>query len=153
MTQPRVARTLIRSALFIGAVSAAAGVALALPVLQGKATSAQRARAIVRVTKVGLSEVQVAGDSLVSPILVYSTGNARIGLAGASLVPLTDTLRLYRLPAITADVTDGDVHLVLKGTGQLVVGADVTGGSASHVGATGSHIVLMKGGVGIRSVP
>jgi beta-lactamase regulating signal transducer with metallopeptidase domain len=110
-------------------------------------------RAVVHLTSVGLSGTKTVGDSLDAPLLVYGTGRVRVGVGGNEPVELTDTLRLYRLPAITADVTDGELHLELTGRGKLEVGGDVTGGPATHVTAAGRHVVLLKGGIGIRSLP
>lgn len=111
------------------------------------------ARAIVHLTSVGLETPTAAGDSLSAPLLVYATGRARVGIGRDVPVELTETLWLYRLPTITADVTEGEVHLELAGEGKIQVRGDVTGGPATHVTATGRHIVLLKGGVGIRSGP
>ena len=153
MTQPRTARQVRRSALLLGTAAVTTTVALALPTPRASAASpAAPSRAVVHLTSVGMEGTEMAGDSLASPLLVYATGAARVGIAGQKLVALRDTLRLYRVPAITADVTDGDVHLELSGPGSLRVGGDVTGGPATHVTANAHHIVLLKGGIGIRPV-
>jgi hypothetical protein len=110
-------------------------------------------RAIVHLTSVGLETPTAAGDSLSAPLLVYTTGKARVGIGRDVPVELTETLILDRLPTIEADVTEGEVHLEFTGEGRIQVGGDVTGGPATHVTATGRHIVLLKGGVGIRSAP
>ena len=114
--------------------------------------SAARPPALVHLTEVGI----VRGASLdASPevrILVWAAGPARIKLAGGELVPLTDTLRLSSLPAITADVSESDVHIRLLSEGRLRLGGDVTGGRAIHLTATGRHVVLLKGGVGADTV-
>ncbi len=111
--------------------------------------AAAAGRAVVRLTSVGLAGVPRTGDGATVRVLVYASGRARVGVGTAAPEPLTDTLRLDRLPAITADVTDGDVHLVLATPGRMSVGGDVTGGAATHVTATGRHLVLRRGGVGI----
>lgn len=103
-------------------------------------------RAIVHLTSVGLQDV--AGEPM---ILVYAAGHARVGLGASEPTELTDTLRLRTLPAMTLDVTDGDVHLKLDGSGTLRVGGPVTGGSAIRLSANGRHIVVLKGGIGVRS--
>jgi cytochrome c biogenesis protein CcmG/thiol:disulfide interchange protein DsbE len=112
---------------------------------------AQAARAVVHLTDVGLAGTQSAGDSLASPILIYATGAARLGIADGELQRLQDTLRLFRFPAISVDVTDADVHIELTGPGQLSLGGAVSGAPATHLSGTGRHIVLLKGGVGIAS--
>jgi hypothetical protein len=104
---------------------------------------------VVRLTSLGLAGVPRTGDGATVRVLVYASGRARVGVGTAAPEPLADTLRLDRLPAITADVTDGDVHLVLATPGRMSVGGDVSGGAATHVTATGRHIVLLRGGVGI----
>ena len=105
-------------------------------------------RAIVRLTSVGTF------DTGPSPsILVYTSGGGRVGIGLDRPSAISDTLRLTRLPAMTADVTDGDVHIELRGPGRIEVGGEVTGGPARSVSATARHIVVLKGGVGIRGLP
>ena len=55
--------------------------------------------------------------------------------------------------AFTADVTNGDVHVELRGRGEIELAGDIVGGPAKQVTASGRHLVLMKGGVGIRTRP
>jgi hypothetical protein len=52
---------------------------------------------------------------------------------------------------MTLDVTEGDVHVQLVGWGKLNVGGAVTGGPATHLSANGRHVVVLKGGIGVRS--
>jgi hypothetical protein len=103
-------------------------------------------RAVVHLTSVGLEDV--AGEPT---ILVYAVGHARVGLGASEPTELTDTLRLHSLPTMALDVTDGEVHLKLDGSGKLRVGGPVTGGPATHLAANGRHIVVLKGGIGVRS--
>jgi Antirepressor regulating drug resistance, predicted signal transduction N-terminal membrane component len=103
-------------------------------------------QAVVHLTSVGLEDV--VGEAT---ILVYAVGHARVGLGAAEPTELTDTLRLHSLPTMALDVTDGDVHLKLEGSGKLRVGGPVTGGGATHLSANGHHIVVLKGGIGVRS--
>lgn len=160
MTQPRHTSSFARASLMIGGAALVAVAAVALPVpradasnLRTKAAQAVVApgRITVRVATVGIDGVQFAGDTLKNAVLVFSTGRGRVGLGNATPVTLTDTLRLHRLPQMTADVTDGDVHIELTGPGQLVVGGDVTNGLASHYSATGRRIVLLKDGEGVTT--
>jgi len=65
---------------------------------------------------------------------------------------LTDTLRLSSLPAITADVSEADVHIRLLTPGRMRLGAEVTGGRALRFTATGRHVVVLKGGVGADTI-
>lgn len=148
MTSSRTSRSLLRVPLAgLGALVLAA-LALALPTpRQAQAAAAQERAVIVHLTEVGL--IDTIADSL--SILVYTTGGAQVGIGADPPAALSDTLRLNRLPAITADVTDGEVHIELRGPGAIKVGGKVTGGRATRVSATGRHIVLLKGGVGIYS--
>jgi hypothetical protein len=63
-----------------------------------------------------------------------------------------DTLRLTTLDAFDVDVTDGEVHVVLDGVapGRLALTATVTNGPAQRFAASGRHIVLERGGTGVR---
>jgi len=108
----------------------------------------QQKATIVRLTDLGLE--QTSQDPV--RIIVYATGPARVGVGNADPVPLTDTLRLSSLPAITADVSEANVHVRLLTPGRLRVGGDVSGGRAIHFTATGRHIVVLKGGVGAETI-
>jgi hypothetical protein len=59
---------------------------------------------------------------------------------------------LKALPAFSADVTNGDVHVELRGSGTIQLVGSVTGGPAANVSATGNHLVLMQGGTGVRTI-
>lgn len=118
------------------------------PGAAGAQESAARERAVVRLTSLGAIDTT---DPI--SLVVYATGGAQVGVGTESPRTITDTLRLDRLPAITADVTEGEVHIELRGPGAIRVGGEVRGGPATHLTATGHHLVLLKGGVGIRSVP
>ena len=112
-------------------------------------------RALVHVDSVGIRGVQLNESGLVGRVLIYARGPARVGFGGEEPRVLTDTVRLRSLPSFTVDVTDSDVHIELvggqlPGGGVLTVGGAVTGGPATHVSATGRHLVLLHGGVGIR---
>jgi len=111
-----------------------------------------RLEAIVRLTEVGIVRASAADSAADVSVIVYATGPARIGLAGADLVALTDTVRLSSLPAITADVSQSDVHIRLLSAGRLRVGGEVIGGRAIRLTATGRHVVLLKGGVGADTI-
>jgi hypothetical protein len=154
MTQPRHSRLPLRAIpLLLGALAISAVVS-ALPVphradAQGTAVlaPASPARAIVHLTDVGL--INTTSPS----ILVYTTGGGQVGIGADPPAALTDTLRLHNLPAMVADVTDGDIHIELRGPGSIRVGGDVTGGPALKISATGRHLVLRKGGSGISGMP
>jgi hypothetical protein len=103
---------------------------------------------IVRVTNLGLE--RTTSDSV--RVIVYSSGPARIGVDQLELRPLTDTLRLSRLPMLAIDVSESDVHVRLMSPGRMRLAGDVTGGRAVRFTATGRHIVILKGGVGADTI-
>jgi hypothetical protein len=103
---------------------------------------------IVRLNALGLEKA--ASDSV--QVLVWTSGAAKVGIGSADPTSLTDTLRLSSLPAITADVSEGDVHIRLVTPGRMRLGAEVSGGRAIRFTATGRHIVVLKGGVGADTI-
>lgn len=103
---------------------------------------------IVRLTSVGIDGA--TSDSV--RVIVYSAGPARVGVGGADPAPLTDTLRLSALPAITADVSESDVHIRLLTPGRMRLSAEVSGGRAIRFTATGRHVVVLKGGTGADTI-
>jgi hypothetical protein len=111
---------------------------------QGQAPRA----AIVRLTALALEKQTT--DSI--QVLVWTTGAARVGVGAADPTSLTDTLRLSSLPAITADVSEGDVHVRLLTPGRMRLGGEVSGGRALRFTATGRHVVVLKGGVGADTI-
>ncbi len=107
----------------------------------------------VYATKVGTKNVVVdSRGQIAGEILIYGAGPVKVGLGTAEPQVVGDTIRLKIFPAFIADVTDGDVHVELRGEGELEIAATVTGGPAARVSATGQHLVLLKGGTGIRTV-
>lgn len=114
----------------------------------------QGQRVTISITNVGTRNTafddrgQLAGE-----ILIYGDGVVGVGLGTAEPRVLTDTIHLKTFPALNLDVTKGDVHIELRGGGELELSGTVAGGPAVSVGATGRHLVLKKGGVGIASVP
>jgi len=112
------------------------------------APAAAKLESIVRLTELNIREPK---DSTVR-IIVYATGPARVAIGSNELTPLTDTLRLRSLPAISADVSESDVHIRLLSSGRLKVGGPVSGGRAIHLTASGRHIVLLKGGLGADTI-
>ena len=103
---------------------------------------------IVRLSALGLE--QPTSDSV--QVLVWTSGSAKVGIGSADPTSLADTLRLASLPAITADVSEGDVHIRLVSPGRMRLGAEVSGGRAIRFTATGRHIVVLKGGVGADTI-
>lgn len=157
MTHVRTARSLVWIASLVCGTAVTASVALALPTLGQSPDSIavirtsktpQDERALVHLTEVGLIDVPEHFE-----IVIFSTGQFRVGIGIDAPMERADTVRMDHLPAMTADVTDGDVHIQLIGPGRISVGGKVTGGAALRLSATGKHIILMKGGVGIREAP
>jgi hypothetical protein len=107
-----------------------------------------RRTTIVRIHNVGTAPS--TNDS--AQVVIYTTGSARVGVGSADPTPLADTLRLSSLTAITADVTDGDVHIRLLSPGRMRLAAEVSGGRALRFTATGRHVVVLKGGVGADTI-
>ncbi|MEO7646824.1 MAG: M56 family metallopeptidase, partial [Gemmatimonadaceae bacterium] len=108
----------------------------------GSRPSARSDRVIVRITEVGLKTTVRESPT----VLVFAADSARVGIGNDAPTILTDTMRLSSLPAMTLDVTDGDVHVLLVSPGQITIRGTVTGGPATHLSATGRHIVVRKGG-------
>ena len=135
-------------------VFAVAGVLTVAPVPAAHAQAhaqghvhSQRAT-IVRLSTLGLSDA--TSDSV--RVLVWAAGPARVGVGNAEPIALTDTLRLNSLPSITADVSQGDVHVQLLSPGRMRLGGEVSGGRAIRFTAVGRHIVVLKGGVGADTI-
>ena len=104
---------------------------------------------IVRLSALALEK----GPSDSVRVLVWAaSGNAKVGVGNADPTPLADTLRLSSLSALTADVSEGDVHIRLITPGRMRLGAEVSGGRAIRFTATGRHIVVLKGGVGADTI-
>jgi hypothetical protein len=67
---------------------------------------------------------------------------------------LRDTIRLDHLPAFTADVTNGAVHVELRKVGgSMELGGSATGSPMATFTVRGRHVVLDKGATGVRVVP
>jgi hypothetical protein len=114
---------------------------------------AQSADVTVKVTKAGTRNVAVdSRGQFAGELLIYGAGPVKVGLGTAEPQLVGDTIRLKTFPAFTADVTNGDVHVELRGEGELELAGTVSGGPAVNVSATGHHLVLSKGGTGIRTV-
>ena len=107
-----------------------------------------RGATIVRIHNVGTAPS--TSDS--AQVIIYTTGSARVGVGSADPTPVADTLRLSSLTSITANVTDGDVHIRLLSPGRMRLAADVSGGRALRFTATGRHVVVLKGGVGADTI-
>lgn len=108
---------------------------------------------LIKVTRLGLQlAAPLSAGSAPVEIVIYGTGAARVGIGTAPPTLLRDTIRLNHLPAFTADVSSGDVHVELRRTaGTVELGGDVTGGVVSSFTIRARHVVLSKRGVGVAS--
>lgn len=148
-----MSRSILRSVCFAGAVFV---VVSAVACRTSPAARMAVARAVlIRIDSVGVRGIPGAPEGMRGRVLIYADGPARLGVGTAEPTALTDTMRLRTLPAFTVDVAQSDVHVEWAGDdaaagGSLTIGGSVTGGAATHVGATGRHLLLLKGGTGIR---
>jgi len=136
----------LRGGMFAAAFATVSGAWMAATPVAAQPST--RIAAIVRLTELNIREPK---DSTIR-VIVYATGPASVAVGSGDLQPLTDTLRLTSLPAITADVSESDVHIRLLSSGRLKVGGPVSGGRAIHLTASGRHIVLLKGGTGADTI-
>jgi beta-lactamase regulating signal transducer with metallopeptidase domain len=110
--------------------------------------------AILRVHKLGLSLAEIPGNTArAMEIVIYGNGTVRLGIGTAVLTDLSDTVRLDHLPAFSADVTNGEVHVEIRRVGgTLELAGDATGAAMKSFSVKGRHVVLEKGGAGVRAV-
>jgi len=83
---------------------------------------------------------------------VFSDGAALIGIGDEKPVVHNDTLRLRTPQTLVADLTNGEVHVVAEDGGSLAVSAQFSDAPATHAAAAGRHIILERGGAGIRAI-
>lgn len=125
------------------------------PIMPAARNSGEVKTIVVNVTRLGLEldDTPVAGKASMQ-IVLYGEGPVRIGIGGGALRPLTDTLRLDHLPAFSADVTSGSVHIEMRQVrGTLELGGDVAGGPMTTFSVRARHVVFAKGGSGVRGLP
>lgn len=146
MARYRSSKLAIRTAALAGALALATGAWMSAD--HAGTMHHQQRTVIVRLNNAGLD----GGSSDSVRVIVYASGPARVGVGAAEPTPLTDTLRLSSLPAITADVSEADVHIRLLTPGRMRLAAEVSGGRAIRFTATGRHIVVLKGGVGADTI-
>ena len=146
MVRYGIPRRALVGALLAGALALTSRAPLSAQ--QSPSSDGPRRAVIVRIHNVG--SAPSATDSV--QVIVYSAGSARVGVGTADPTPLADTLRLSSLNAITADVSDADVHIRLLTPGRMRLSAEVSGGRALRFTATGRHVVVLKGGVGADTI-
>lgn len=148
MARDRLPARRVRGGVLPYLLAAVAGVFATAPDAAAQAHAHAHRATIVRLTSLGLEAP--TSDSV--RVVVWATGPARVGVGNADLTPLADTLRLSSLPSITADVSQGDVHIRLLSPGRMRLGGEVSGGRAIRFTATGRHVVILKGGVGADTI-
>ena len=134
----------VRAALLTGTIAVASGAWMSA---SHEARDVRAPETLVRLTNLGL---ETTSDSV--QVVVYSSGPARVGIGQLEMKPLTDTLRLSSLPPLTMDVSKADVHVRLLTPGRMRLGGEVTNGRAIRFSATGRHILVLKGGVGVDTI-
>ncbi len=148
----RFARSFVPSALLT--ITAALLIGAAAP-RRGSHDSSPRDVALVRFDSLALSGVALNANGLIGRVLIFADGPARVGFGTAPLAVLADTIRLRSLPSFTVDVSQSDVHVQLVGGqlprgGLLAIAGTVTGGPATRIAGAGRHLLILKGGTGIR---
>jgi hypothetical protein len=118
--------------------------AVAHPALM-KETSSPKADTLRRIGYVSIRPIKGF-----SPVMVFTSGAARIGKGRDSKSLTSDTLYLNPPGMITADVTDGDVHVVSLTGGKVTVIVNFTNSPATHATMQFKHVVIIRGGVGVR---
>jgi beta-lactamase regulating signal transducer with metallopeptidase domain len=109
---------------------------------------------LVHVSKLGVRFTQAPSPlSKGMEIVIYGEGPVKVGLGRDAPTALLDTIRLDHLPAFTADVTEGAVHVEVRNVGGTIeLGGSATNAPMTSFSVTGRHVVLEKGGVGTRIV-
>jgi TonB family protein len=108
-------------------------------------------RNVILAAKRNIATVSVESQSGVPvTVLVYTTKSARIGVGELSARITSDTLQLRTPTSLTADLTDGEVHLVSVDGSVLDVSAIFRDSPATNAQAHMAHVILYQGGTGIR---
>jgi len=84
-----------------------------------------------------------------SAVLIYADAPSRFALSGEALRMRSDTIRATTPARLEAYLNAGEIHVVADGPIPLDVAATLTNAPATHLTATGRHIVLYAGGTGI----
>lgn len=105
----------------------------------------------VRIDSMGVAGVNIPALS----ILIYAEGNASVTFGTQAPHVLVDTIRLRSVPSYTLDVSNGAVHVEfvggqLEGGGVISLSGYVIGADTVRMRAVGRHLVVEKGGSGIR---
>ncbi len=117
-------------------------------------TAASDPRAVRASTRQSRRNTVRASVSSATPtaVLVYTTGFATIGVGSSRTNQKPDSLRLITPVEVNADITSGEVHIVRSSGRSIDVSAEFEGSPAIKATATGKHVVLMRGGTGVRTL-
>jgi hypothetical protein len=83
-------------------------------------------------------------------LLVYSSANAAFAVGSDTLRPRRDTLRIATPANIVVDLADGDLHVVTTDDQDVRLKATLDNAPAAHLEAVGRHLVMERGGTGVR---
>lgn len=83
-------------------------------------------------------------------VLIYSSAPSQFALRGQELRARSDTIRAFTPLQLEAYLDAGEIHIVSDPAAPIDVEATLANSPATHVTATGYHIVLERGGTGIR---
>jgi hypothetical protein len=86
-------------------------------------------------------------------LLVYSSGKAAIAVGTDTPRPRRDTLHVTTPTKITVDLTDGDLHIVGTDDQDIRLSATLQDAPAARLHAVGRHLVMERGGIGVRTQP
>jgi hypothetical protein len=86
-----------------------------------------------------------------SPIMVVASEEARIWKGRDTTKLSSDTLYLDTPGNFTADVTNGDVHVISLTRGSVTVIVNFSNSPAKRASAQWSRVTIMRGGVGVSS--
>lgn len=108
-------------------------------------------RKVILSAQRNIATVSVESQSRVPvTLLVYTTKSARIGVGELFARITSDTLQLRTPTSFTADLTDGEVHLVSVDGSVLDVTVVFRDSPATNATAQMPHVILIQGGTGVR---
>lgn len=117
----------------------------------GEVATALPRRPTIRVSERNLASVQVRPTVRGRVVVqVFATGGGRVS-KGKNAVSLgSDTIYLLPPAYLSADLTEGDVHIVSMNGSPLDVAADFRNSTGSSGSMRFPHVILERGGVGIK---
>jgi hypothetical protein len=86
-------------------------------------------------------------------LLVYGSGKIAIAVGAGTLRPRRDTLHVSTPTNITVDLTDGELHIVGIDDQDIRLDATLHDAPAVRLSAVGRHLVMERGGAGVRTQP